>query len=43
MDRHRVDQLLKQLGHIAAELRRAGMSARQISSALHRIAQGARS
>jgi DNA-binding transcriptional regulator YhcF (GntR family) len=42
MDRTRVDQLLQQLGHIAAELRSAGMSARQISAALQRIAQGAR-
>ena len=42
MDRTRVDQLLQQLGHIAAELRSAGMSARQISTALQRIAQGAR-
>ena len=42
MDRTRVDQLLQQLGHIAAELRSAGMSARQIAAALQRIAQGAR-
>jgi GntR family transcriptional regulator len=42
MDRTRVDQLLQQLAHIAAELRSAGMSARQISAALQRIAQGAR-
>jgi GntR family transcriptional regulator len=42
MDRTRVDQLLQQLGHIAAELRTAGMSARQISAALRRLAQGAR-
>ena len=42
MDRTRVDQLLQQLGHIAAELRSAGMPARQISAALQRIAQGAR-
>ena len=42
MDRNRVDQLLQQLAHIAAELRSAGMSARQISAALQRIAQGAR-
>ena len=42
MDRNRVDQLLQQLTHIAAELRSAGMSARQISAALQRIAQGAR-
>ena len=43
MDRNRVDQLLQQLSHIAAELRSAGMTPRQISSALQRIAQGARS
>jgi GntR family transcriptional regulator len=42
MDRTRVDQLLQQLGHIAAELRSAGMSARQISAALQRVAQGVR-
>jgi DNA-binding transcriptional regulator YhcF (GntR family) len=42
MDRNRVDQLLQQLAHIAAELRSAGMSARQISAALQRIGQGAR-
>jgi DNA-binding transcriptional regulator YhcF (GntR family) len=42
MDRNRVDQLLQQLADIAAELRSAGMSARQISAALQRIAQGAR-
>ena len=42
MDRRRVNHLLQQLGHIAAELRTAGMSAQQISAALHRIAQGAR-
>jgi DNA-binding transcriptional regulator YhcF (GntR family) len=42
IDRTRVDQLLQQLGHIAAELRSAGMSARQISVALQRLAQGAR-
>jgi len=42
VDRTRVDQLLQQLGHIAAELRSIGMSARQISAALQRIAQGAR-
>src|SRR6476619_3035532 len=43
MDRNRVDQLLHQLSHIAAELRSAGMTPRQISSALQRIAQGAKS
>ena len=42
MDRNRVDQLLQQLSHTAAELRSAGMSARQISAALQRIAQGAK-
>jgi DNA-binding transcriptional regulator YhcF (GntR family) len=43
VDRSQVDHLLKQLAHIAAELRSAGMSSRQIASALRRIAQGARS
>ena len=43
VDRRQVDGLLRQLGQIAAELRGAGMSSRQISSALRRIAQGARS
>ena len=42
VDRRHVDHLLRQLGHIAAELRSAGMTARQISSALRRIAHGAR-
>jgi GntR family transcriptional regulator len=42
VDPRQVDHLLRQLGHIAAELRSAGMSARQISSALRRLAQGAR-
>src|SRR4029450_629435 len=42
MDRRRVNHLLQQLGHIAAELRSAGMSARQISTALQRVAQGVR-
>jgi DNA-binding transcriptional regulator YhcF (GntR family) len=42
IDRNRADQLLQQLAHIAAELRSAGMSARQISAALQRIGQGAR-
>jgi len=42
VDQGHVDHLLRQLGHIAAELRSAGMTARQISSALRRIAQGAR-
>jgi GntR family transcriptional regulator len=43
VDRRHVDQLMQQLGHIAAELRSAGMSARQISAALRRLAEGARS
>jgi DNA-binding transcriptional regulator YhcF (GntR family) len=43
VDRSQVDQLLQQLGHIAAELRSVGMSSRQISAALRRLAQGARS
>jgi DNA-binding transcriptional regulator YhcF (GntR family) len=43
VDRSQVDHLLQQLGHIAAELRSAGMSSRQISAALRRLAQGARS
>ena len=42
VDHRHVDHLLRQLGHIAAELRSAGMTARQISAALRRIAQGAR-
>ena len=42
VDQRQVDHLLQQLGHIAAELRSAGMTARQISSALRRLAQGAR-
>ena len=42
VDRRHVDHLLRQLAQIAAELRSAGMTARQISSALRRIAQGAR-
>jgi DNA-binding transcriptional regulator YhcF (GntR family) len=41
VDKGQVDQLLQQLGHIAAELRSAGMSSRQISAALRRLAQGA--
>jgi GntR family transcriptional regulator len=43
VDRRHVDHLLRQLGHIAAELRSAGMTPRQITAALQRIAQGARS
>jgi DNA-binding transcriptional regulator YhcF (GntR family) len=43
VDRRKVDGLLRQLGQIAAQLRGAGMSSRQVSSALRRIAQGAQS
>src|SRR5687767_15906092 len=43
VDRREVDGLLRQLAQIAAQLRGAGMSSRQISAALLRIAQGARS
>ena len=43
VDRRQVDHLLGQLAQIAAQLRGAGMSSRQVSSALRRIAQGARS
>ena len=42
VDRREVDGLLRQLSQIAAQLRGAGMTSRQISSALRRIAQGAR-
>jgi len=42
VDRRQVNHLLRQLAHIAAELRSAGMSSRQISSALRRLAEGAR-
>ena len=42
VDRRQVDHLLRQLGQIAAELRSVGMSSRQISSALRRLAQGER-
>ena len=42
VDRTHVDHLLRQLTHIAAELRSAGMTPRQIAAALQRIAQGAR-
>jgi DNA-binding transcriptional regulator YhcF (GntR family) len=41
VDRRQVDGLLRQMAQIAAQLRSAGMSSRQISSALRRIAQGA--
>src|SRR5262252_7903974 len=40
VDQRQVDGLLRQLSHIAAQLRSAGMSSRQITSALRRIAQG---
>ena len=43
VDRRQVDGLLRQLAQIAAQLRSAGMSSQQISAALRRIAQGARS
>jgi GntR family transcriptional regulator len=43
VDRRRADRLLRQLEQIAAELRSVGMTSRQISSALRRLAQGARS
>jgi len=42
VDRRKLDHLLQQLGHIAAELRSAGMTSRQISAALRRLAQGAK-
>ena len=41
VDRRQVDHLLRQLAQIAAELRSAGLSSRQISLALRRLAQGA--
>ena len=40
VDRRQVDGLLRQLEQIAAQLRSAGMSSRQISAALRRLAQG---
>jgi DNA-binding transcriptional regulator YhcF (GntR family) len=40
VDRRQVDGLLRQLEQIAAQLRSAGMSARQISAALRRLAEG---
>ena len=43
VDRRQVDHLLRQLEQIAAQLRTAGMSSRQIASALRRLAEGARS
>ena len=42
VDRRQVDHLLQRLAQIAAELRSVGMSSRQISAALHRLAQGAK-
>jgi len=42
VDQRQVDGLLRQLAQIAAQLRGAGMSSRQISAALRRIAQGER-
>ncbi len=42
VDRPKVDHLLQRLGQIAAELKSAGMTSRQISAALRRLAQGAR-
>ena len=41
VDQRQVDHLLRQLAQIAAQLRSAGMSSRQISSALRRLAHGA--
>ena len=41
VDQRQVDGLLRQVSQIAAQLRSAGMSSRQISAALRRIAQGA--
>jgi DNA-binding transcriptional regulator YhcF (GntR family) len=40
VDRRQVDHLLRQLAQIAAQLRSAGMSSRQISLALRRLAEG---
>src|SRR6185295_8819280 len=40
VDRGRVDHLLRQVSQIAAQLRSAGMSSKQISSALRRLAEG---
>jgi DNA-binding transcriptional regulator YhcF (GntR family) len=42
VDRRQVNHLLRQLAQIAAQLRSAGMSSQQISTALRRLAQGAR-
>jgi DNA-binding transcriptional regulator YhcF (GntR family) len=41
VDQRQVDGLLRQLAQIAAQLRSAGMSSRQISAALRRLAEGA--
>jgi DNA-binding transcriptional regulator YhcF (GntR family) len=41
-DRGRVHHLLKRVAEIAAELRSAGMTEKQIAAALHRIAERAR-
>jgi DNA-binding transcriptional regulator YhcF (GntR family) len=40
VDRRQVDGLLRQVAQIAAQLRSAGMSSRQISAALRRLAEG---
>ena len=40
VDQRQVDHLLRQVAQIAAQLRSAGMSSRQISAALRRLAQG---
>ena len=40
VDQRQVDHLLRQLAQVAAQLRSAGMSSRQISAALRRLAEG---
>jgi|SRR5690242_813375 GntR family transcriptional regulator len=40
VDRQQVDHLMRQLAQIAAQLRSAGMTSRQIASALRRLAEG---
>ena len=40
VDQRQVDHLLRQVAQIAAQLRSAGMSSRQISLALRRVAEG---
>jgi DNA-binding transcriptional regulator YhcF (GntR family) len=40
VDQRQVDHLLRQVAQIAAQLRSAGMSSRQISAALRRLAEG---